>query len=528
MNALRRFMLFCGWAALIFSLTMLAQPAEHKAGSLGILFEETDDGLCKVRALSADGPAAKAGMKAGDVILAIQGEEADSFDAVVEKVRTEAGAQITVRVRHLDGTLETLKMTSVPAGTLQAPAQAPPAPPQQPAPPPRNPLDTAPTKTREKPSAKGDSSLTVDATSPLLVLMPELKTAPPPSWVKPGTRLTFHAAAATTINIADPDYKGAAAYSYIELNVVAVEENAVVIDQRIYTVNPEGGPLLAPDRGGYVFPAGAASDYWVNPDVLKKHVAEPGGFKYFRAPYKVGDQTYNSVILKFKTVSGYQNWVYDEETGVLLHMGMAQQGNPPDREDERNKDLIIATPTQRAECTFASRRDLKLPWAGSAAPAWLGTIKAVNFSGAQSVTVPGVPPVSIPLTGRWEITGHGKESLQGTETIRVDVPNMGPQIATKPYVSGTSQIGGRWIHPESLAALRQGQEIDKDPITKVTAAVSFTGRDRNGRDIVTLTESGSTQQIDFVYDKSTGMLIGVIVHDPRNMAVYEAWYKSQE
>ncbi|MCC7363764.1 MAG: S41 family peptidase [Dehalococcoidia bacterium] len=68
------------------------------------------NGAVEIVAPYRDSPAEKAGVRAGDVILAVEGESTEGWtdDQAVEKIRGPKGSPVEIEVRHTDGTTETL------------------------------------------------------------------------------------------------------------------------------------------------------------------------------------------------------------------------------------------------------------------------------------------------------------------------------------------------------------------------------------------------------------------------------------
>jgi S1-C subfamily serine protease len=83
---------------------------DGRGSELGIRIDDTGDGV-KVGEVSPNGPAEKAGMKAGDIIVSFDGEKVRSGRQLSRLVReTPSGKAVTARIRR-DGSEKDLKVT---------------------------------------------------------------------------------------------------------------------------------------------------------------------------------------------------------------------------------------------------------------------------------------------------------------------------------------------------------------------------------------------------------------------------------
>lgn len=85
-------------------------PGPAGEGSLGLRVKD-DGGKVLVEAVDADGPAARAGLSKGDVILAVGGQPLKSAKELAERLKgLEAGAVVTLRI-DLEGKAEDVAIT---------------------------------------------------------------------------------------------------------------------------------------------------------------------------------------------------------------------------------------------------------------------------------------------------------------------------------------------------------------------------------------------------------------------------------
>jgi len=100
--------------------TSYLTPQELSAGALdlgssyqGIGASVSDrSGAVEIVAPFRDSPAEKAGLKAGDLILEVNGEKTDGWSdqLAVQKIRGPMGTPVILKVQHVDGTIETLSV----------------------------------------------------------------------------------------------------------------------------------------------------------------------------------------------------------------------------------------------------------------------------------------------------------------------------------------------------------------------------------------------------------------------------------
>jgi len=346
--------------------------------------------------------------------------------------------------------------------------------------------------------------------SSMPTLLPALRTAPAPGWVRPGTRITYYSAAAAIpgeryLYYRDEDgnwvdehgrsYRreaeaSASGHGYTQVNVVAMSQEAVVLGIRSYgLLNVTGPPVLMSSAGGVDVP-GCTGDYWANPAILKQAVGMQAEHTVvLRMPYTIQSRTYQAIRVQYATRHAKMAYVFDEPTGVLLFTN-SSVFNP------------VTHRTTLAYSSYRGTRTVAIPWAADAVPNWLAAIQRAQFSGSYAVTIPGTPVIPMAMSAQAQVKSRGVNWLQYTLTVTMGgVQGMPPQINQAEAVSGYAQIGGLFVSPVGLRKLRQGQIIDRDTFTQVTATVSAVGQGA-----VTISEVGPGQRTDFTYSTQTGML----------------------
>ena len=355
--------------------------------------------------------------------------------------------------------------------------------------------------------AFGQGMIGTDST--IAPLVPGARSAPAPGWVRPGTQLTYYGGAAIIPDgyhsyFRDPrggwideggnryrqeDATGHGACGHAQVNVVALDATTAVLDIRNYSLRP----VALGKVGACVGPAGAPGDWWVNPHVLRR-VADHGyrRFRVIRCTFPLGSQT-QAIRFHYESRSTRYTQVYDLATGVLLHSSVGTRASFD--QSGRGGQMI-------AHCTLVRTRQLNIPWAGYAAPAWAGRVQSLTYRGTLSPVVYRGSAQQFPGGGVMQIAGRGNGWVKYAGQFGFQrIQGMPPARFGLSAVSGTAQFGGLWIPPRAMGMLRTGQVLDRDPTTGIVTQVTSTG---NG---VVISQISRGQRIDYGYDRRTGMMV---------------------
>jgi len=90
-----------------------AQPAGGQPGGVGMMIRLMEDNTIKVMGVKPDGPAAKAGVREGDQLLAIDGKDARGFKDPTELIKGVAGTEVTLTIDRA-GQRSEIKITREP------------------------------------------------------------------------------------------------------------------------------------------------------------------------------------------------------------------------------------------------------------------------------------------------------------------------------------------------------------------------------------------------------------------------------
>jgi membrane-associated protease RseP (regulator of RpoE activity) len=520
-----------------------AQPPAQRNAGIGIHIKITSDGAILVDDLVPTGPAARAGVQKDDRLVAIDGDAVRGPEDLAAKLPGVAGSSVKVTFargganRDFNLTREVTTGTPPPqptaisgggsglGGVLGGTGSAP----------------TQPPANRQADIGGQRGQYTVNTSTPVLNLYPELKTAQAPTWVKPSLRLTWYSAAASIPGgrigalvedehgqWQDPggksfrteDAASASGHGYSQLDVAALHDDVAAVEFKMLMIDGVQGPVRLATSNGALTTPGACGDWWVNPIVLNKQMEALGnggpGVRVVRTPYQAGGRTYNAVWTNTKTDNGSISYVVDTDTGLVLHIGTAAySASSPVSFNGVSQN--VGGRTDLGQTTFLGMRQLQVPWSGADLPQSIANVRRLRYEGTYTTTVPSAGSISWPYAVNVNVTGRGRDFLQLQKATTIQYGNGAPpQESTADGVSGSGQFTPLAIPPEHLARLRQGQELDRDPITKIALVVNFIGRDQRGNDIVALTETAGqgTQRTDYVYERASGLLLSMSVTDP--------------
>jgi len=367
--------------------------------------------------------------------------------------------------------------------------------------------------------------------------LPGINAAAAPPWLKPGVRLTYYQAASLVQGGFDElvrDEKGrivnrnngarydeirqqgGTAYTFLKLDIAAVADNAVALDDHAYTLDINQQHFLAPVVCGEVVPPGHGGDTWVDPRALAKQPdANTDAAMIYRQDYLLAGTTYHAIVFSLRTATSWNYSLYDLASGLLLHSATASLGGGHlvgngGFIEQGSRDTILT------RSTFVSIRQMHVPWANSHLP------KAADgdrftYQGARTISFNGVT-TTIPLV--LDLVPHDRMpdvvAMKASVSEYAMGPNAAPLTSTFERVATPNEVLPIFIDPAELDKLQQGQEIDRDPETKYVVSVTFVGKSPHGRDVVAITESAGNENpsTQFVYDKANGIAIAFEVDIP--------------
>jgi hypothetical protein len=337
----------------------------------------------------------------------------------------------------------------------------------------------------EAPAEGAQAAALPEVQNPWLHLFPELRGAPAPDWLQEGVRVTYYGQSATLAQVADEDTVGAA--GYLQNDLVALDEEIAVSSVKFYLSQADGSATPSFVLSSLGLPG--AGDYWLSPTVLRdaEDVANDE-LIVLHMPTEVAGQAHNAVRFEYRPAGAVYVWMFDAESGVLLFYRhtIGEEGD---------------THVQAADLTLVAQRQLSLPWNGRSVPAWATEGSALRWEGAYTPLVMGQPAGSFPYIVRADAL---RSRTRWTEhQLAASVAGQ-PQGVTRRATGVAQLFDALWLPFQALSSLRDGQVLDRDPVTGAQVAVS-----RPGGGTVVLTESGAGYYTALAYDERDGVLVSM-------------------
>lgn len=366
---------------------------------------------------------------------------------------------------------------------------------------------------------------------PSILVLPQLRAAGAPSWVKPGLRLTYRIQAATIAGTGAEwreDENGAwvsadgrrwspyeksssSGEGFLQVDVVAMGDGACALLASFYLLPRPGD---AP-RYSFSYPligyAANAGGFWVNPGELKKaKTTVSKKLQVLRMPYAHNGVKRDAVWIKAFSDRGYALCVYDAQTGVLLHDALASEGKAS---PVIGPNEVSNTPTTTLSSGWlVAQRTVNYPWLGGDVSAWSSHPRTLRYTGATQVPAPGGPTVQLGQELIAKPLGSGKGWVRYSVVITTTNPaGIPPQTAPSETVSGLGHFGGAYIPPVMLKSLTPGQELDFDPVTMAVVTVHSVTASQ-----IVIASVSPAQTLLWGYDTATGLMnfIGREDRDP--------------
>ncbi|MCA1915195.1 hypothetical protein, partial [Methanospirillum hungatei] len=345
--------------------------------------------------------------------------------------------------------------------------------------------------------------------NPLPIFIPELLTAPAPSWVTEGVRFSYNTM--VTYGSEEVNQYGFAISSdnagtgagITQLTVVGISGNSIAVTTDSYAPKPPYDTMHLVYSHGSVYPAGCGP-FWVNPDVIAK-VADKSTQTVVvtHLPYSTGGTAYEAIKFDFSSdgAGGILTIIYDLKTGMLLYHKLDIKNNALFQD---GGEQYLRQSGSYSIFALRNIRTVQVPWMGGKMPTWVTDGLHLSYSGAKVFSVDGQigPPAQYPRSSTY-VFGSVTNRFVPLVVSTVSQDIITSQSST-PAVSGMAHIGGIFIPPEAMN-LGTGT-FDQDPDTGIIS--SITKNDYEG--IVVTKTNGYDYTTEFWYN-SFGKLIQMII-----------------
>lgn len=366
---------------------------------------------------------------------------------------------------------------------------------------------------------------------------PEVLKAGPPPIIKPGTRLIYYGGSATIAgsrtklvpddkgNWVDPktgqkyserDVQGSGGVGYTVARVGHVDRDVAVINSSSYLLDPLAKTVSYTGGGGMVTNAGAGSDFWVHPAVLKniKEMREPGNF-IGRVPYVIGNRKFNAIRFQNDSANGHTTYVYDLDSGLMIFFGSSNIAGgvltPPGPD---GRPGVGAGNTFLSHSMLVEVKDVDIPWKDAPVPQWVNQFRELRYTGGITTAIQGVNPMTQAMSVIVSPKARGNGWLRYTNNSTVQVYGLPPQQGVSEGAGGSAGLGGLWVPPQGMANLKVGQVLDSIDILKTKTVVTDIGRG-----YITLSEIGQLHRSDANYDTTTGLMTSLTLQQKNQLSV---------
>jgi len=330
--------------------------------------------------------------------------------------------------------------------------------------------------------ATGQPGTVVESESPLVYLYPELRQAAAPVWLREGVRVTYYAQGASVAQT--PNEKSTAWAGLIQYDLVALDAKAAVTSAKFYLMGSNN--VVTPSFVVSSLGIPGVGDYWVDPKVLQTaERVTSAELAIVHMPTTISGKNYRAVRFQYNPAGAEYVWMYEEGSGILLFYRHAIG-----RDTDARKLL--------ADITLINQRQLSLPWQAASVPAWVAAGARLRYEGSYTPLVMGSPATSFSYAASVEIV---RSYPRWCEYVVTDYL-AGRMNTTAKRISGVAQFSDAlWLPREALQALREGQVLDRDPVTGAEITVS-----RSVQGALLLTESGSAYRVALTYGSDGALL----------------------
>lgn len=475
------------------TLTLVSDGVEHRLvreaqgsgaasapGGVGIALRHTNDQRFVIEQVTANGPAARAGLKPGGVLVAVDGQSVDglALREVIARIGGPIGKLVTLTVEVedelLDVVLERASLERAAAGPAADPRRAADAGSMPPA------------------IAPGVRVTWYLGSATLNGVRSQLVQDDQGNWVDPQSGQRY----------SDRENPNAAGAGFLQLTILAADAQGIAGDTRNFVMlDPARGSVTSTVTQGLVGDAETLGEYWIHPRKLAATQEEKTpGHRVARLKYPLEGQVFDAIVFETRNASGYFRNTYDLATGLLLVGSSSTTGASVPTVDPNGRVSPGSGATTITSMMLRNVRDLQLPWAGAAAPA-LRRGEQRGYTGSYSTQIQGVPEMPMQYSFAVQIESAQRGFVVAKTRSRLESGYSAPQESETTRVFGVPMLAGLFVPPAVLRSLRPEQVLDEDPITRFRTV--FAGV-QDGHAVIV--EQGPNETNRFAYELASGML----------------------
>lgn len=475
------------------TLTLVSDGVEHRlvrdakdagaapaAGGVGIALRHTDDERFVIEQLSPNGPAARAGLKPGAVLVAVDGQPIDglALREVIARIGGPIGKLVTLTIEtedeRLDFVLERAALERAAAERAADPVRA---------------ADAGSLPPAIAPGVRVTWYL---GSATLNGVRSQLVQDDQGNWVDPQTGQRYS-------DSASPNAAGA---GFLQLTILAADAQGIAGDTRNFVMlDPARGSVTSTVTQGLVGDAETLGEYWIHPRKLAAtQEQKTPGYRVARLKYPLEGRVFDAIVFETRNASGFFRNTYDLATGLLIVGSSSTTGASVPTVDPNGRVSPGAGATTITSMMLRNVRDLQLPWAAAEAPA-LRRGEQRSYTGSYSTQIPGVPEMPMQYSFAVQIESAQRGFVVAKTRSRLESSYSAPQESETTRVFGAPMLAGLFVPPAALRSLRPDQLLDEDPITRFRTV--FAGV-QDGHAVIV--EQGPNETNQFAYELSSGML----------------------
>ena len=319
-----------------------------------------------------------------------------------------------------------------------------------------------------------------------LALMPDLAKAQAPSWLKIGTRITYHVMSAAREGDNSP-----AGESIVQYDIVSNDGATVLAAAAVHVIG-SGGSIAAPRDTGFIVGVPGVGEAWMAPASLAK--AEKHATKDLTITHtstNVNGVATKAVRFEYIKEDSRSVSVFDEAKGALLYRIQAS-GNA-----ETAKQSSIVS-------EFMSIRQPAAAWTGGTTPAWAQAGKLLMYEGSVTVSVMyGSPGTQLPIVMLCSVITSSPAGVH----VKWESYLSGAKTEERySLYSSSLPSGGIFLPQSALRTLKAGKVLDTDPITGIVVSVAQSLISVDGKQLLAIVHEGQSFKRVYGYDRQSGML----------------------